>query len=238
MKPPSRRRQRAVVDERRFERAADVGAEVEPRFELLQQRASRGRSASPSASASSASVRPTNARSRGLARPVVDAGEQPLQVVDLPRALRGARPASAASATSSATASSRASIAATSVSGLASQSASSRAPIGVTVRSIDAQQRALAAAVADRARDLQAAARGLVDLQRLAAAIRHQPVDVVERRLLRLAQIVEHRAGGPQGRATSLVVEAEAFERGVPKVLVRASSTAAVQAERPGRPAA
>ena len=89
-------------------------------------------------------------------------------------------------------------MAATSVSGAASQSASSRAPMRRDRAVEHAQQRAFAAAVADRARDFQAAARGRVDLQPLARRVRQQPIDVRERRLLRFGQIVEHRAGGAQ----------------------------------------
>ena len=64
-------RERAVVDERLFERPADVGAQVEP---LLRARCSSALARPVSFAftfGKHASVRPTNARSRGDARPVV-----------------------------------------------------------------------------------------------------------------------------------------------------------------------
>ena len=70
------------------------------------------------------------------------------------------------SATNSATASSRSSIAARSVSGLANQSASQREPIGVTVRSSTAKQRAFAPAFAHRAGDFETAASRFVEFER------------------------------------------------------------------------
>ena len=77
------------------------------------------------------------------------------------------------------------------------------------------QQRALAAALADRARDLQAAAARFVDLQRARAAVGHQPVDVLQRGLLRFVQVVDDGAGGAEGLVVGrLVGEAEAFQRG------------------------
>ena len=63
------------------------------------------------------------------------AGQQPLDVVDAAQASRAGRRTATGSPTNSSTASSRARIAAASVSGLATQSASSREPIAVTVRS-------------------------------------------------------------------------------------------------------
>ena len=82
------------------------------------------------------------------------------------------------------------------------------------------QQRTLAAAVADRAGQLQAAAARFVDLHRRADAIRHQPVDVFQRTLLRFREIVEHGPGGADRLIVSHGrVEAKAVEPSHSKML-------------------
>ena len=61
------------------------------------------------------------------------------------------------------------------------------------------QQRAVAAALADGPRDLQAAAAGFVDLQGRGAAIGLQAIDVLQRGLLRLVEIIDHARPRPAG---------------------------------------
>ena len=141
-------------------------------------------------------MRPRKLRSRGLARPVVTRAKQPLDVVDPAQRLAqvggtapGRRPARRRRRAGRGSPP-------TSVSGLASQSASSREPIAVTVRSSTASSEPSRRPSRMRAGDLQAAAAGLVDLQRAGGAVGQQPVDVRERALLRLGQIIEDRAGG------------------------------------------
>ena len=107
-----------------------------------------------------------------------------------------------------------------STSGLASQSASSREPMAVAVLSKHRQQRALAAALADGAGNLQAAAARLVDLQRARGAVGDQPVDVLQRGLLRFGQVIQHGAGGRDRLVVGrTVAEAEALQARRAKVL-------------------
>ena len=61
-----------------------------------------------------------------------------------------------------------------------------------------AQQRAVAAAVADRRGQFKAAPRGGVDGKPLVGRVGQQPVDVGERGLLRLREVIEHGPGGAQ----------------------------------------
>ena len=100
------------------------------------------------------------------------------------------------------------------------------------------QERALAAALADRPRQFQAAPARLVDLQRAGGAVGDQPVDVCQRALLRLGEVVEDRPG----RADRLdvvrpVVEAEAFEAGGAEMLGQGVAGRVVR-RRPSRAAA
>ena len=151
MKPPSRLASGQSSTSAASSCAADVGAQIELAFPAAQavallragelgfDRRQRGERAADERQI---------ARAGAAGR---HAGQQPLEVVDAAQLVCAGRRSAAASATSSATASSRALIAARSVSGLASQSASSREPIAVTVRSSTAKQRAFAAAVAQRA---------------------------------------------------------------------------------------
>ena len=84
----------------------------------------------------------------------------------------------------------------------------------------DRQQRALAVAVAQRARQFQAAARHLVEQAgSWSWRIRPQPPQVAEARLERLLQVEQQRAGGDE--AGLVVVEAEAGQRGDAEVLAQ-----------------
>ena len=73
------------------------------------------------------------------------------------------------------------------------------------------EQRAVALAVAQGARQFEAAPRHLVECQERVRAVRLQPADVGEARLQRLLQVDDQGAGG--GQAGLLVVEAEAGQR-------------------------
>lgn len=82
------------------------------------------------------------------------------------------------------------------------------------------QQRTFTAAFADRSRDFQAAAARLIDLQGRRTAIGGKMIDVLQRGLLRLVEIVNHRPCGPQGLVVArLVNEAESFQVVRAKVL-------------------
>ncbi len=81
-------------------------------------------------------------------------------------------------------------------------------------RAIDhGQQRAVAAAVTDGARDFQTAARRLVDLQELAHTVGHQAVEVIEGGALCFQQIVEDGACRADGRGVPLG-ESKALQTG------------------------
>ena len=76
----------------------------------------------------------------------------------------------------------------------------------------DRQQRAGPAAVAQGARQFQAAARHLVEEQKAVAGARPQAREMSEVRLERFLQVEQQRPGG--GQARLIVVEAEAGQRG------------------------
>ena len=127
MKPPSRAVSGQLSDKCLFERTADIGAQIEPLFDLLQQRAN-------AAGQLGLDLRQTRKRvadERQIARAGAagrHAGQQPLDIVNLLERLAQLRRRAQESATSSATASSRSLIDSTLVRGALSQSASSRAP--------------------------------------------------------------------------------------------------------------
>ena len=198
----------------------------------FKQRALPGRQLGLQRRQRRAACGPRKLRSRGLARPVVTRASSRSHVVDPPQQSRAARRPGPASATSSPTASCRATIA-----GRIDQRIGQ--PIGQQPRAHGrdravqhGQQRALAAALADGAGDFQAAAAGLVDLQRAGGAVGHQPVDMRQRGLLRFVQIIEHGAGG----ADRLVVgRAVARSRSLPGPPCRSAwpaSAAAVSSEK------
>ncbi len=97
------------------------------------------------------------------------------------------------------------------------------------------QQRALAIAVAQRASELQAAARRLVDFQPVGGRVMLQSIDVGQRAFLRFDQILEHRAGRPDRRGR-LAVEAEPLERQGAKMPGQ-RLVGRLRGEGPGRPA-
>ena len=82
--------ERAVVDERRLQRTADVGAQVEPLFQLLQQCA--GAAGELGLDLRQDRERAADEAQVARARPAGGhAGQQPLDVVDLVQRIRGAR---------------------------------------------------------------------------------------------------------------------------------------------------
>ncbi len=76
------------------------------------------------------------------------------------------------------------------------------------------EQRAFPPAVAQGGDQFQAAARGGVNRQPIARRIRHELVDMGERSFLGLLQIIEHRAGSAQcgNIGSRLRIETETFE--------------------------
>ena len=171
--------QRTIVDQRRFEPGANFG--TQDRAPLRADSAAAAAGGEPALIAgSAASVRPTNARSRGVARPVVTRASSRSQIVNVSQPARASR--RTAGRRRPARPRRPAAVDRRQIGQRIGQPFGQHARAHRGRRAIEhGQQRAFAAAVADRAGDFQAAAGRFVDFQRLSGAIGDQPIDMRQR---------------------------------------------------------
>ncbi len=195
-------RQRTLVGQCLFQPAAQFATQIEPLFELGEQSALAGRDLGfDLRNAGQRAADETQiARARASRR---DTGQQPLEIVNRAELLgqgqgqrrlgdqfgHGLQPA----------------LDAVDLGQRVGQPVGQHPRTHRGERAIhDAQQRALAAPLAQCVRDLEAAARGRVDFQGISGGIMRQPIDVPQRGFLCFDQIAQYGAGArTAGRSMS-----------------------------------